>query len=184
MKNLITFEEFLNESFRSNYNKWVEILNKNGYHWNENSANYDYWFKTFDTGVSFIEIYDSTDDKGRDVESSQYFNFYFIPYVKVDKKLFGLIKTRLTPKTANITSGVFDFGEGLFAVDEKPVMDNFDRLLKTVDKRISKLNLEWREEDRNKQNIFKAEFWKSKGGRSLPSEMLYKDPKDYTDKGI
>jgi hypothetical protein len=178
MQDLPSYSEFMNESFRSRYEDWIKVFSDNGYEdlGEDTSTGGEYWTKRFDSGVSIIEIHDDT-------AKVMSFSAYFTPYVKVDKAVFGLIKTRLMPKQTNISSGTFDFGEGLFGVEDTKVLNNFNRLLKSIDKRIKKIDVKWLPMA-NSQKIFKKEFWNQSRGGSIPSKILYKDPKDYSEKPI
>jgi len=173
MKHVHTFDDFLNESFESTYEEWSKMLKSNGYEFLGEHSYDEHWAKKYDHGVVIIEIYED-----RKVKNAYQWILYFMPYVKIEKKFLGLLKTRLSPKSSDIASGTFDFGEGLFAVDDKKVLDNFDRLLKTVDKRVLNIDPEWFPASDN-ENIYKKEFWSLSKSGVAPSKLLFKDPKDY-----
>lgn len=176
------FNESLNEGFSSNYDEWKKVLNKNGfeYKW-EQSGEESIFYKKYETGVVAIEVWDSGPVS---VEDEFYnFNVRYTPYVKVETQIFGLIKKHLSPKSVNIITGDFDFGFGIFKKNEAGVINNFDRLLKSVDKRVSKIKPEWFPAS-DAQNIFKKEFWDKERGGPMPSKILYRNAEDWTGNAI
>lgn len=167
----------INEGYHDIRDEVESLMKKRGYEYKyDESTNGDHFHKRFDEGVLIVEIEPETVNSN---EEQKWVNIHFIPYVKIEKKYLGLIKQRLDPKGVNIKSDGFDFGVGLFD-NTKEFIPQLIRDLEKAESSIESLPKEYFPPSDN-QNPLKKDFWDKKNrSGSLPSKILYKNPKDYT----
>jgi hypothetical protein len=146
MKHIKLFEQFINEGYLDNFEKYEKEFKLRGFkrHNEEwSSGGYeDMWYIDYTLGrlvVSFSGDHLAVNSRSTmDKHQSYGYGIFFEPFPKFKKKLFGLIKTKKVlqwGKQVSYKSGSIDFGEGLFKVDDNKFIK---KLFKEVDDAIDK----------------------------------------------
>ena len=196
-----SYSYFLNENFMvgKDYDKFEKLIVKYGFEHDDSTHEHRYYAR-LDQGVIGLYIdnvrkqdtYDQN-HQGKAVIRNYYredpdmfqWQLQFHPYVKVEKKLFGLIKKRILAKSVDLKSGIFDFGYGMFAADDDKILAELEKTIKEAIKKVEKLDPEelYKEENiTGKNNNLPSWISGSKSGGFSPIDILYKRDKDITDK--
>jgi len=168
MYKLQSFQDHINESYRDNFSAFDKAIEKEGFKnaagpWPPQYTEISRRFtKMLDRGLLTLEISSQFDNKGETDLDKFGWTVYFTPYIKIEKKMFGLIKKQLGAKSVDLVLNQFDFGYGMFAVDDTKVVKNLVRLLRTLEKRADKIKPEYAPMDKSQ----------------------YRDPKFFLDKPI
>jgi hypothetical protein len=181
-----SYVHFLNENFMvgKNYDKFKKLITKYGFEYDDSDDEYRYYAK-LEQGV--IELFIDTftkKDGGEDPDMWQW-SLDFHPYIKVEKKLLGLIKKRIIAKNVDLAKGIFDFGYGMFAADDDKILSELENTIKDVIKKVEKLDPEeiYKEENiKGVNNNLPTWISGKDSGGFAPKDTLYKNPKDRTKK--
>jgi hypothetical protein len=134
---MIKLTDLISEDYYNNTELYRKEFKRRGFKLKENYDDWqDWYYKDFPLGryVIGFENLESYHGKPREDSHKRWrYNIFFNPFPKYKKKLFGLIKSkeRNLGKQIDYSSGVIDFGVGLFTVDDKSFMK---KLFKIVDK--------------------------------------------------
>ena len=184
-----SYREILNENFlldKDSFDRFEKLISKYGFETDNSNHEYD-WYLKLDQGVLVLnvdEVYTKGSTLIKNPDMLQWM-LRFHPYVKIEKKLFGLIKKRILAKSVDLTNGIFDFGYGIFAKGDTKILADLEKTIKDAIKKVEKLDPE---ELYSEENIIgrntNLPIWisGSDSGGFSPNKILYKNNKDRTKK--